>query len=290
LLPLSISAFCLTTYWAWSSQNEVLPKDWKRFILFGILLTFLAWFIASCILRRIRPTQIIRTVRGLFSRDLFFLLVAGAAGGGLLYLLTKKFDPFQGGIAWQCKSLVPLRGLKTELYACLAAPTFLLVFLLGATFYIGVTSKSGGIDDEDREWWARLGAWILIAILGWIVFTTIVIIGPRALLSAPQWLAPLGGVSGLLAAILGQSARTAGRKSSNGEGGGIFDTIMGKALPLLALVFIVFLLTLLSLGTTGISQFLANNLPSLVRPFLVSPGFDFNYYLGCISDVSGANF
>ena len=290
LLPLSIAAFCLTTYWAWSSQNQVLPKDWKRFMLFGFLVTFLAWFIASYILKRIRPTSIIRNWKELFSRDLFFLLIAGAGGGGLLYLLTQKFDPFQGGIVRKCRPLVPLSALKTELYACFAAPTFLLVFLLGATLYIGVTSKSTAIDDEDREWWARLGAWILIAILGWIAFTTIVIIGPLALLSAPQWLAPLGGVSGVLAAILGRSARTAGRKS-NGEGGGIMDAIMGKALPLLALVFIVFLLALLSLGTTGISQFLANNLPGFLRPFLVSPGFDFNDYLKCIySEVPGANF
>ncbi len=290
LLPLSMSAFCLTTYWAWSSQNGVLPKDWKRFILFGFLVTFLAWLIASFILRRIGPTHIVHTVRALFSRDLFFLLLAGAAGGGLLYLLTVKFDPFRGQAIWNCHTLLPISALTTELYACFAAPAFLLVFLLGATFYIGVTSKSSGVDDEDREWWARLGAWILIAILGWIVFTSIVIIGPRALLSAPEWLAPLGGVSGLLAAILGQSARTSGRKSSNGEGGGMMDAIMGKALPLLALVFIVFLLSLLSLGTTGISQFLASNLPGFVRPFLVSPGFDFTYYLGCISDVTGANF
>ena len=77
---------------------------------------------------------------------------------------------------------MPLSALTTELYACFAAPAFLLVFLLGATLYIGVTSKSTAIDDEDREWWARLGAWVLIAILGWILFTTIVIIGPLALL------------------------------------------------------------------------------------------------------------
>ena len=94
LLPLSVAAFCLTTYWAWSSQNEALPKDWLRFILFGVLVTFLAWFIASYILGRIRPRHILRNRKELFSRDLFFLLIAGAAGGGLLYLLTVKFDPF----------------------------------------------------------------------------------------------------------------------------------------------------------------------------------------------------
>lgn len=292
LLPLSIAAFCLTTYWAWSSQNQVLPKDWTRFILFGVLATFLAWFIASYILRRIRLAHIIRNWREIFSRDLLYLLVAGGAGGGLLYLLTQEFDPFKGGIGWDnCETLVPLSALKTELYACFAAPAFMLVFLLGATLYIGVTSKSPAIDDEDREWWARLGAWILIAILGWIVFTTIVIIGPLVLLSAPEWLAPLGGISGLLAALLGRSARTTGRKNSNGDGGGILDAIIGKALPLLALVFIVFLLTLLSLGTTLISQFLANNLPGFLQPFLVSPGVNFNRYLECIyPNVPDANF
>ena len=292
LLPLSVAAFCLTTYWAWSSQNGELPKEWTRFILFGFLVTFFSWFIASFILRRMAPSHIIRNWKGLFSLDFFLLLFAGAAGGALLSLVTEEFDPFRGGIASYCQGLVPLSAWKTELYACFAAPTFLLVVLLGATLYIGVTSKSKGIDDEDREWWARLGAWVLIAILGWIAFTTIVIIGPLALLKAPQWLAPLGGISGVLAAVAGQSAKSSGGgKSSNGEGGGILHAIMGKALPLLALIFIVFLLALLSLWTTGISQFLATYLPGSVRPYLVSPAFKFDDYLSCIySNVPGGNF
>ena len=289
LLPLSIAAFCLTTYWAWSSQNGALPKQWPRFILFGALVTFLAWFIASYILKRIRPSHIIRNWKQLFSLDLLYLLVAGGVGGGLLYLLTVKFDPFKDQPKWECQTFVPIHALTTELYACFAAPAFLLVFLLGVTLYIGVTSKSTGIDDEDREWWSRLGAWCLIAILGWISFTTIVIIGPLALLKAPQWLAPLGGMSGVLAAIIGKSARTSGgRKPSNGEGGSILDTIIGKALPLLALIFIVFLVALLSLSTTAIVQFVANSLAGAVKAypslggFLVSPPSNFEEYLGCV--------
>ena len=293
ILPLSLAAFCLTTYWAWSSQNARLPKDLSRFALFGALVTFLAWFIASYILGRIRPSNIVRNRKELFSRDLFYLLVAGAAGGALLWWVTQKFDPFRVYEPWNCSALTPLSAWKTELYACFAAPAFLLVFLLGATLYIGVTSKSSGIDDEDREWWARLGAWVLILILGWIVFTTLVIIGPLALLSAPQWLAPLGGISGVLAAIAARSAKTPGtRKSANGEGGGgILDAIMDKALPLLAIIFIAFLLALLSLVTIGISQFLANTLPVVARPYLASPPFDFDTYLSCIySKVAGREF
>jgi hypothetical protein len=290
LLPLTISAFCLTTYWAWSSQNQRLPKELSRFLLFGVLATFLPWLIASYVLGRIRPAHIWRNLKELFSRDVFLLLFAGAAGGALLWWLTEKFDPFRVAVDWQCRVPSPLSALTTELYACFAAPAFLLVFLLGAALYIGITSKSAAIDDEDREWWARLGAWVLIVILGWIVFTSLVIIGPLALLSAPEWLAPLGGISGVLAAVAGRSAKTAGaRKSSNGDG--ILSTLMGKALPLLALAFAAFLLSLLSLVTIGISQLLASNLPAFVQPYLVSPGFDFNTYLRCIySDVPGPNF
>ena len=299
LAPLSIAAFCLTTYWAWSSQNGALPKEWPRFILFGALVTFLAWFIASCILKRIRPRHLIRNAKELFSRDMLYLLVAGAVGGGLLYLLTAKFDPFNTKQEWPIKTLVPISSLTTELYACFAAPAFLLVFLLGVTLYIGVTSKSTGIDDEDREWWARLSAWVLIAILGWISFTTIVIIGPLALLKAPQWLAPLGGISGVLSALIGQSARTGSRKPGNGEGGGILDTIMGKALPLLALVFIIFLVALVSLSTTVVVQFAASAIARIaevsplldVRDYVVSPGSPFNTYLESVySNMQGGNF
>jgi hypothetical protein len=289
----------LTTYWAWSSQNGALPKQLPRFILFGALVTFLAWLIASYILKRIHPSNIIRNWRELFSRDMLFLLVAGVVGGALLYFLTKNFDPFSTKTEWDCHTIQPIRALTTELYACFAAPAFLLVVLLGVTLFIGVTSKSTGIDDEDREWWSRLGAWVLIAVLGWISFTTIVIIGPLALLAVPQWLAPIGGLSGVLAAIIGKSARSGDRKPENGEGGGTLDAIISKALPLLALIFIVFLVALLSLSTTGITKYAASSLtrfteayPSLdARPFLVSSGSTFDQYLKCVySDAPGKDF
>lgn len=293
LLPLSIAAFCLTTYWAWSSQNGALPKQWSRFLLFGALVMFLAWLIASYILDRIRPSNIIRNWRELFSRDMLFLLVAGAAGGGLLYLLTVRFDPFKEQTDWNCQTIMPIRALTAELYGCFAVPAFLFVFLLGATLYIGVTSKSMGIDDED-QWWARLSAWILIVILGWISVTSSVVFGPLVLLKAPQWLAPLGGISGVLAAIIGKSAWTAGdRKPSNGDGG-ILNTVIGKALTLLALVFIVFLLAVLSLSTNRFAAYsLArySQIYSELQRFLPSPSDTFEGYLKCIfSEAPGKDF
>jgi hypothetical protein len=53
LLPLTLSAFCLTTYWAWSREATVNSKEAIDFLLFGIAFALLAWLIASLILRRL---------------------------------------------------------------------------------------------------------------------------------------------------------------------------------------------------------------------------------------------
>jgi hypothetical protein len=219
-------------------------------------------------------------------------------GGLLLWVITQLFDPFAaGGLNTWASGVTGWNwwDWRLEIYACLAGPAFLLVFLLGATLYIGLSSKSHRVDDDDREWWARLSAWVLIVILGWSIFTTLVVFGPLALLSAPQWLAPLGGVSGLLAALAGKSAKTRGvAKSSGGEESaiaGVVHAIMRKILPLLALIFTAFLVVTLSLATTGIFQEVASKLSRYITPNLSNHLADSGNYLQCIfSRVPGKDY
>ena len=45
--------------------------------------------------------------------------------------------------------------------------------------FTGLTSKV--TEDEDREWWGRSAAWILITIVGWIVVNVIVLWGAQAI-------------------------------------------------------------------------------------------------------------
>ncbi|HKG98308.1 MAG TPA: patatin-like phospholipase family protein, partial [Pyrinomonadaceae bacterium] len=262
LLPLAAAAFCLTTYWAWSSERSV-PKGWRSFIIFGLGVSIIAWLIAAGVLGRIRRVFKFR-LRSIFTLDLFALLLAGTLGGVVLRLITLLFNPISTGGLAECSpagSDWSQITWHTELYACFAVPTFMLVFLLGAVLFIGASSASSRVDDEDREWWARLNAWVLIAILGWSVFTTLVIFGPLALLSFPTILASVGGLSGVFAAVLGRSEKTPGApKSPNQEGteqGGIMAAIMSKLLPLLAVIFIAALIVGLSLATTVIIQQLA---------------------------------
>lgn len=293
LLPLSLAAFCLTTYWAWSSQNKQLPKDLSWFLIFGLLACFIAWLLSACILGRVRISRLSSNWKTVFSLDLVYLLVAGTAGGILLWVLTYTLDPFGASGVWDAWSRGPAWSLlswKTELYVILAAPAFLLVFLLGATLYIGASSKSTRVDDEDREWWSRLGAWVLIVILGWTIFTALVIFGPIALLAAPGKLASLGGISGVLAALVGKSAKSGGTSKSSSQNGSMVSTVtalvMSKVLPLLAVIFIGILLVSLSLATTGLIRqlaLLANNLPSGITQFLTNAPLGFDSYVASIS-------
>lgn len=268
LLPFIGSSFFLTTYWAWSTERSS-PTSTLWIAIFGMVLAQVSWFIAGVVLRRFRAGN----RRDIDWYELGSLTVTSFVGGcllGLVSLVTALGKPivrltvppstdFQW-TAWSETSSWTWISWTTELYACLAIPLFMLTFLLAATFFVGVSSRSARVDDEDLEWWARLGAWILIAIIGWTVANALVIFGPIALLSAPKTLASIGGVSGLIAIVLGRSATTPANEETSEKTQskvGQFGSLVTRSLPLMAMIFIAAFLAALSLATTGIFQGLA---------------------------------
>lgn len=268
LLPLVGAAFCLTTYWGWSTERST-AKSYMLMGGFGLGLTFIAWIISSAVLGRLGGGN----RKDIDWYEFGALLVAGFVGGLLLGVgtlintmgrpvirLTPETIQSPHWLSWADSPWTWLTW-TTELYACLAVPVFLLTFLLAATFFVGVSSRSTRVDDEDREWWARLGAWVFIAIIGWIVANALVIYGPIALLSAPKTLASISGVSGLIAILLGRSAKTPATEepglNKKSTKAGVLGGLVGGTLPLLAMVFIAALLASLSLLTTAIFQGLA---------------------------------
>ena len=70
-----------------------------------------------------------------------------------------------------------------RLYTTTAFPLVLLVLCAAGTLFVGMASSD--TNDEDREWWARLGAWMLIVIVGWLLASTVVFFGP----SFVRWIA-----------------------------------------------------------------------------------------------------
>ena len=146
--------------------KRVGAKDVLPFLLFGSAFTLLAWVIASVTLGRLFRWQEINVP------ELIALLIGGIAAGLFFWIISlqKVGHPvigYHSNFKW-LEADNPLLW-RTELYACCGVPLFLLVFLVGATFFVGVSSFSARIEDEDREWWSRLGAWVLIVVIAWTV-------------------------------------------------------------------------------------------------------------------------
>ncbi|MGB7922311.1 MAG: patatin-like phospholipase family protein [Pyrinomonadaceae bacterium] len=272
LLPLLVSAFCLTTYYAWSREIGVLEgrtmQLWK-FWIFGIGFTFLGWFMASIVLKRfnrssLRETNLI---------ELMGLLVVGMLGGTLFYVLAQSsfgspvigYETTVENFNW---ITTEWRKWRTEVYVSFAVPLFLLVFLMATVIFIGLTSASRFkfIGDEDREWWSRFGAWVLISCIVWSAANVLVIFGPIALLWVPAVIAPLGGLSGLVTLLVGRSSKTPANDNEKAQTG-LVASLMGGLLPMLAMVFIAFLLVVLSLATSGLFQALSFLAPWLHEKF-----------------------
>jgi len=112
---------------------------------------------------------------------------------------------------------VPAPARHALKYVCLAPVLLLAVLLLVNFLFTGLASRV--TKDEDREWWGRSAAWILITIFGWIVFNVMDLGGAQAIaatknrlqvfVGSPQLTEPakailgaFGGVTGIAGALL----------------------------------------------------------------------------------------
>lgn len=162
-----------------------------------------------------------------------------------------------------------------HLYVVLAIPVVILAALAGMTIFIGIASTFEWIEDEDREWWARFGAWAMIGAVAWIVLSADVIVGPALLLEFPEMVTAIGGISGLLAVIFGKSSLSpALAKDSNAAASGKkgLAALLGSHLIALAsVVFLAALLAFLSLLATAAIKWLLIWWTSYPRPMGVVP-------------------
>ena len=225
---------------SWTLLRADISSIWS-FVLLGVFVIF-----------ALAERLIVRRARLVYARpgelSLFEGASLGLAGvvGGFFFWLGEYHipSPVRRAITgdWQTWT--------TEFYTCLAVPVFFAGFLLAMTMFIGLTSHSQKFTDEDREWWARAGAWCLIVCIGWVVFSALVIFGPLALLYAPKILAAAGGASGLLSLLAGRSSKTPANDEKAAEDGGLLASVMGSLLPLLAALFLAIFVALLALITS----------------------------------------
>ena len=126
------------------------------------------------------------------------------------------------------------------LFIC-GVPWVMMSQLVAEIVLVGLTSALEGAD-SDREWLGRVAGWMLVVAVGWLGLMALVFLGsgwvdglyPRL----QSWLVPIGGVSGLVTALLGKSnlTRTTGDKSKPPTG---FQISMDFVLIISAIVFAI---------------------------------------------------
>ena len=218
LFPLSISAVFLNTFWAaWLRLQASNPIPWWGYVGFGAILHFTGWFfvsdpdpdsaksVAATGSQRYmaaigsRAAKVATTSQGLFSIP---AIATGAAGGWAAYELGNL------------EAINP--GEHSELVVCLGFPLVMLIYFFSAALFIGFTSKT--TKDDDREWWARSGGWILIVSTGWAAASALVIGGPHLIAWAGAKVSAAGGLvglgSGALGSLGGKSAGTTASKDA----------------------------------------------------------------------------
>ncbi|HKW42026.1 MAG TPA: patatin-like phospholipase family protein [Gemmatimonadales bacterium] len=236
LLPLLGATALLTTVWAWlttAGTSLVPPLAWNMagvtlhssaplgFAAIGGLLHLSGWLLTP---RRLVPLTLLQGV---------VVLMTGAIGGLVAYAAAAELF----GEQWSEDAPA------AEWYVCFAAPLFLALVLGAANVYTGLTSRWAS--DDDREWAARFGAWLLIAAVGWSVVSLLVIFGPPVLADlgplARAMIGSLGGIAGLFTLLSGYSPKTPGTRGAVSATGVAARLVLPLAAPLFATVLIVLL-------------------------------------------------
>src|SRR3569832_634510 len=157
-----------------------------------------------------------------FAWQLPWTLLAGALGGVLFYCLRRGAAdlPEVGGVVFA---------------TTFGTPLVMLSYSTVVTLHIGMMKRL--VTDQNRDWWARLGGFILLAALAWLGLFAV------TLYAAPlvKWLAGLalaGGLAWAATSIGGvlQNKRTHTR-SQNKSGNG--KAVLNKIVVAAPYVFIV---------------------------------------------------
>jgi hypothetical protein len=162
----------------------------------------------------------------------FYALLAGALGGLLLALFA------------EVTRLIPRgdnRYSGSWIATALATALLLKFYSLTVVGHIGLMGRY--FSHDSREWWSRLGGWVLLVSLVWAAVFSIVFIAPAFFRWANAWFVGAGGMTWLLSTatgvLMGRGAKTSGVSRQT------WRDLTAQVMPY---IFIVGLLGLLSLG------------------------------------------
>ena len=193
---------------------------------------------------------------------LLALLGPALLGVALMYLVGQLF-------AWWAVTIdgpTLSAGAGPFHVASFGAPIIIGVLALTLVLHIGLMGRD--MPDERREWWSRLGAWLLIYIVVWMALFAVAVYAPLAVTRAGTWLSAMGGTAWLVStawgAYLAQSAKTAPASSA---GAAPAQTWRDGVATLAPYVFVVGLLVLVATTNHSVTLAIEDSLagPATIR-------------------------
>ena len=204
--------------------------------------------------------EMVKSVRRRY--EFWGLLASGAITSALLVgVIAYWLGPLYSSPGW---------------YVVLGLPILLCLYLLARTLFVAIASASenpyaaaacGNVNDADREWWARMSGWVLLVAAAWVGITAICLFGPLGLRwlgenvsqFAPALIGAVGGVSGLVTALVGSRDGT-NASDAPANGSLVRRIALAAAAPLFAIVVLV----IVAWGVAEFGFFAAQRLEWLV--------------------------
>ena len=236
VLPALLSAWLIAYgFYVGEPRPQLQSLSLPAWVAVGILAYASPWLAGwglGHLVRRNRQQPQPRVGFGRHAEMALYALLAGALGGLLLALFFEitKFIPRGEN-----------RYSGSWIASALSTALLLKFYSLTVVSHIGLMGRY--FSHESREWWARLGGWVLLVALVWAAVFSIVYVAPAFFHWANEWFVGAGGaawvVSTATGVLLGRSAKTAGDACK---------TWRDLAAQVMPYVFVVGLLGLLSLG------------------------------------------
>ena len=213
---------------------------WISWAIFGALLYGTAHFIGTIVRAWVLKQSNQRDAKLTISQWVFIPVsaaFAGSAGGLLLEIVGSRL------LQWKLSPEGSYHALT------LGPPLVAIVFLLTGALHIGLLKIL--IENEEQEWWGRLGGWLLLVSLGWAALFGLSIYVPLLMAVGIGWVKTkisllLGWAGTTLSGLfLGKSDKTSGK-----PGGKSSLELVAVITPY---VFLLGLMALLSLGVFWIA-------------------------------------
>ncbi len=233
MLPFLLACLLLNSaFWRYEDIPNYSLLTW---IMAGGGFYFLAWTIGTVPVRLYRELWLKKSKEDRMlslNAFLFSAVLAGGAGGGL---------------CWEYLKL--LRGLKGPhsidwMVAVLGTGVVMLIMLISGALHLGLAGR--GCRDLVREWWARLGGYLILLTLAWLFLAGSSAFGPllvRWILFKLKWAsivpAALWGIHNYLGVRAANSPKTSGKVEkvqSSDTAGWLWISKLFKAQPLLDII------------------------------------------------------